>query len=335
MHKIPNIGFGSVAKRHLTRLFFPRLYRHHGTMLDSSWLKQIYDDYVRPALQDLETTSGHRFPATYDIGLQHIRDLRGRYHFPTFDIPSYHLETFVKNLRRRFREQPNLRDTYFVHELRGTKAATTHNPYDRDQIEEALNDYLEFLDMTRIDTDNWVIDIGLEVHYDGHIVQWLRSSHTRLLQYALPSQPENILAAIAQGERGKHFFLDRAAQLNDLAGFRLDPHTYGDLDGVEYINVYTTDKSVTYQLHDGLWRRRDCRDLSHGREINKLVEELDKMSAVLRTVSRDPTMDSNARLEIRMTLTKAMDEDTHSYLSSRLIKNSVIAFPAWIWWYVT
>ncbi|RDB30189.1 hypothetical protein Hypma_012378, partial [Hypsizygus marmoreus] len=218
------------------------------------------------------------------------------------------------------------RDTYFVHELRGTKGATVHNPYSRDERKEALTKYLEFVDVDKLDPEQWWIDVGIEIHLAGHIVQWLESSHKDLLKFALPSKSDRDIVKLHEG---KHFFLDRVAQLKDLAGFRLDPLTRGRDDGVQYVNVYTTDKAVTYQLHTGLWRRRNASDLLPAK-IGRLAEDLNKMSGILREVSKSPHMDGNARFEVRINLAQARRQ--HTYLPEALIRRSVVAFPSRNWW---
>jgi hypothetical protein len=97
----------------------------------------------------------------------------------------------------------------------------------------------------------------VEYHLPNHAVQWLADpgNQTSILRHALPRKAEEGGGIIRRPET---VVTDYSAQLYDLAGFRLEPsERLGGLDGVSYIQAYTTEKSVWYQLQKkGVFARR-------------------------------------------------------------------------------
>jgi hypothetical protein len=136
---------------------------------------------------------------------------------------------------------------------------------------------MEFLDLNQLDHTEWTIDVAFEICHNGHVVQWLTTAHRSLLEYALPLANEDQIFALLRSVR--QFKLDRSAQLADLAGFRVTPGTRGADDEVLYMNIYTTDKSATYQLHHGVFFYHQAWELFPA-AIVKLVMKMERIGDV-------------------------------------------------------
>ncbi len=215
------------------------------------------------------------------------------------------LVAFCDALCTRLDSIDSFKEAYFSHDLRGLKGGTAHTEdQDGRNTEEAFDTFFDNVDMAHIDEDNWLVDVGLEVYDPGRVVQWSKSAHSAILKYVLPSLDSEQVHKL---QNRKTFHLDNVAQLDDFAGFRCEPGQWGTQNGVEYINVYTTDKCPSYHLHAGIWRRRTCRDLLP-EALEKLLEDMVKMSMTYKSCSGnqgDLPQEGCARLEIRVPLTLA------------------------------
>lgn len=323
---------------------FPRLYHQHGKnkQLPPNLLGIIYDKGVRPAA--LQVVPGHQshWPASYHAAVAVARDRGGRLHFGTKDLPSYVLDEFCALLLQNLNSYPELKDAYFLHELKGTKGATIHDPTNRASRWAILDDILQFLDIPRITPEEWYIDVALEVSRPEHVLLWLEVAHEELLRHALPRQWAHSAHSIQMLQQSKNNFkLDRVAQLNDFAGFRCTPRTKGFRDSVTYLNVYTTDKEPTYQLHNGVFAAHRASDLIGAKSMSKVISDVEKISEVFGqcmgmegTDEMDPRspVEGCARFEVRVQLRHAAD--SYFELPADLVERSVAAIPAGVWWYV-
>jgi hypothetical protein len=251
---------------------------------------------------------------------------RGELSFGTIDIPATQLSRFSEGFLNRLNAIPHFHGAFFGHELRGTKSAYPHDPANINEREDALEDVKRYL-RDDIDEDEWLIDVGLELRQEHRVLQWLRTGHTALLQHALPSASFRRIEKLADA---KYFHEDTVAQLRDLAGFRVAPRTTGNADQVVYINVYPTDKAATYQLHEGLFRRRKSADVLP-KNIKKTLSDIDDISKTFLTCA-DKMQEGNVRFEIRVPLARA--NLVHFTLPQELINQSVVSFPVQTWWCV-
>ncbi|KAI9436165.1 hypothetical protein H4582DRAFT_2078784 [Lactarius indigo] len=306
LEKIPNCAFGTVGSRHLTRIFFPSLYSASVMpCLRQEQLAKLYDDCIWPAVMEVIPTQASHWPVNYHSAMVQSQDTAGRRHLGSLAVPPIFLVEFCTALTNRLDDIPEFEMAYFGHELRGLKGGTAHD--DEGTLpEEAFNTFFEHVDTARIDQDNWLVDVGLEVYDPGMVVQWSRHCHPAILRYLMPLLSDAEIAAL---QRRKTFHLDNVSQLDDFAGFRCEPGPFGGRNDINYINVYTTDKCPTYQLHQGIWRRRRCKEL-FPKMLEKLVDQLEKMSETYKacagSMGQKP-QEGCARLEIRVPLVLAQD----------------------------
>ena len=238
----------------------------------------------------------------------------------------------------------SFKNAYFVHELRGLKGRTAHAPEedveDADDTDsedldhsgnpqQAFDVFFNNVDRARIDPDNWFIDVGLEVYDPGMVVHWNKLAHPAILKYILPSLDKDQIYNL---QRSKPFHLHNVAQLEDFAGFSCEPGQCGTDNGVHYINVYTTAKCPTYQLHQGIWRRQTCQDLLPNK-LDVLVENLVNMSKTFKCCSgseSNPPQEGCAHLEICVPLRLA--ESVLLNPPQDLLCQWTISVPSFLWW---
>ncbi|KAA1479711.1 hypothetical protein DENSPDRAFT_789502 [Dentipellis sp. KUC8613] len=330
VHMIPNLGLGTVDRRHLVRICFPRLYSTTRTpALSQPQIAAFIDKCLLPTVAALLPNHVAHLPVDYRAAFLNAYDRRGQLHFPSRDLPAACLEDFATELLERMETIPEFRQAFFLHELRGTKSAHPHSPSSPQERDEALQDLMSCVHPGVIDVEDWLIDVGLEIRVPNKIVHWCSFRHGQILSWLLPNASE---AQIARAMRSPSFLVDRAAQLDDLAGFRFEPGQSGRRDEVAYINVYSTDKEVHYQLHEGIWRQRTPQDLFPDK-IKALLKDIAALSEVfIRAMGSEEgasPQEGSARVEIRVPLrlaTRVLIELPTN------IRTSMRAFSSNLWW---
>jgi len=325
------VAIGKVARRHVTRIVFPRMY---STLADkkipTSALRTLYDAGIRKAIEDIIPERLAHWPINYDSAFRAAQDRHGRLHHSTIDLAPDHLPEFARLLLDNIADQHDMQDAYFVHELRGLKGATNHDPSDPEARADAFERLMSCLDPDACDLQDWDVDIALEIHIPNHVTHIAESAHFRLLHWLLPSIPDQRVDTLLASDK---FVSDRCASLGDLAGFRCEPGSRGRDDQVSYLNVYCTEKSVIYQLHDnGLFRRRRCVELTPN-SIDNLIKEVNDIGKAFSSASDEPSesgLAANARFEIRVPLATALAR--HTAFPDDLAHLSIIAIPAKTWW---
>jgi hypothetical protein len=89
-------------------------------------------------------------------------------------------------------------------------------------------------------------------------------------------------------------------------------------DGVSYINIYTTNKKATYQLHQGIFQAWHALELLSSHSIGKLMNDVNEMSNIFNQhmgVDSDEenkvyfysSLEASARFEVRVRLREAAD----------------------------
>jgi hypothetical protein len=298
----------------------------------SSALKFLFNDGIRKVVSEIMNHRLTHWPANYDTALRQAKDQRGQIHHMSVDIAPHQLSEFARRLLERLADQPDMQDAYFIHELRGVKGCTDHDPSDDDERSEAFEQLMSHLDPEACHLDDWQIDIALEISIPDHVTHIAHSSHFRILKWLLPSADDRRLERLMQSNR---FYVDQCASLDDLAGFRCELGNTGRVDNVSYANVYCTEKSVIYQLHQGGIFRRHAPTELYPNALSKLIKEVNDIGKAFYAASGKEEMDGvpgNARFEIRVPLRTALDRLRE--FPERLAELSLIAIPIEDWWYV-
>jgi hypothetical protein len=127
---------------------------------------------------------------------------------------------------------------------------------------------------------------------------------------------------------------DHMAHLQDFSGFRLDPRRRGVADQVQYINVYCNEKTVTYQLHEGIFSWHRMREVLP-KDIVRLSQDVVEMSRIYNQCSGMDRMDGRcqegmARVEIRVPLMMALHLNVA--FPEELVERCLISVPCIQWW---
>ncbi|CAL1698688.1 unnamed protein product [Somion occarium] len=336
MNKIPNFALGKVDNRHVTRVFLPALYQEGPGMMmgiGKEQLKVYYERCLLPAVREAVPEHVGHWPPSYDTAMTLARGPQGEFHFQSVDVPWHRLELLGNTLLDKLGVYAFGRDAYFVHELHGTKSRSVHDPRDEVDTFAALDDVLAFVDANVIDLEEekWWIDVGIEIQRPRRVVQWLTMGHSAILRHVLPGlDAEEANRMMTTGDR---FQVDLNSQLSEIGGFRVEVNKrYQHGTECVYINCYTTDKTVTYQLHKGIFRQR------HGEELfpskcGKLIGAMEKMEEVWTSCMGEgdsPGQEGSARLEARVPLTRC--RATLTDMPQSILDSGIVAYKKNTWW---
>lgn len=343
-HHLGNLCFGTFGTRSQVRAFFPLLKYEAGIppKLTQEDFAHFYDRGLYPALQELIPAHLAHWPPTYEAAYALYRDSRGQIHFNSVDVPEAHLPDLARLLRQNLSNHPRLGSLFYQIEMRGTKGMYSFAFDDDEGRKDAFNNLVESLDLAEVDIDSWYIDVALEISKPFHVVQWTTNSHPALLGVALPSLSEAQLTII---HNSSYFNIDYSGHLFDVAGFRCSPGIRGREDEVSHINVYTTDKAVTYQLHKVAFSPHCNTSLFPGK-ISALLDDMVTMSRIFAQCAGAgtgpcedgeadedadaTTQDGTARFEIRVSLRNALTSLT--VFPEELLAISTVCIPNAVWW---
>jgi hypothetical protein len=335
LHLIPNLCLARISQRHIVLLFFPALWSQHVTnsrdthQFTPQELGHIYDDCIRPALLHVAATDTGHIPASYADELFRIQNPRGGFSYGTLDVPRHKVNSFGRKLTYLLQAKlPFAKDCFYVHQVRGTRAASTHVGDDNLDRHDALIDWVDWAS-EQDDTTSWYVDVGLELRMPGKCLQWRQDAHQALMQHVLVGESHTAIQRM-RGPTSHRYTCDVASSIEELAGFRCEPRRLSGAHCVKYINCYTTDKHVMYHPQPG------------GRHYSKFVTTSKLMAcapdapnltiagmfAALHNAATE--VDGHARIEMRIPL----DEAVHTFLSlpSNLIRNAVVVYDRQVWW---
>lgn len=176
------------------------------------------------------------------------------------------------------------------------------------------------------------------------MLHWDQARLKDLLSFALPSSSEEDIVTLMNSKR---ISKDICAQVYSCQGFRGEPYkAQTRSDGVLYMNVYSTEKTPTYNFrHQGHFRRHRYSDL-YPENIAQLESDAEALCRVFRWCMGDrqpigaaeplnpappPIQHAGARFELRMKFSKA--ETALREFPPELMA-AIICLPARDWWYV-
>ncbi len=289
----------------------------------------LYDKAIRPAVVAHTHSEIAHWPVSYSAALKLSRDNNGQLHTSSLDIDEWSLPEFATHLLANLADNPRLKDAFFMIELRGTKGLYPFNYRHRaTEAPREWNHCIERINLDDEDRANWYIDLGMEIKRPGYVLQWLTAGHRKILEKAIPSSPRVDVEALMSGN---NFEVDVSGHLFDLSGFRCNPGAKGKRDKVVHVNVYTTDKSASYQLHRGAFSPHSCTSL-YPANIEKLMKDMDIMGDTFLECAgaRGTIQDGTARWEIRVQIDAALALIPR--LTDQFLQQCVICIPSEIWW---
>ncbi|KAH0832860.1 hypothetical protein J3R83DRAFT_11787 [Lanmaoa asiatica] len=336
MHKIPNFAFAKVTTCSVICMFFPCMYCMNDSLkIPATNMELIYNQCLRPLVSKHMSTMATHWPPLYLAALTLYHDTNSHIHPGSLDIPAHILDKFGHDyLTRLGQVRPYFCDTYFVHELWGWKAAAIHNSFNAQEREITLSELTHDLHIEKLNTDNWFIDTVLEIGVPKHVITWRTTGHKSILRHCLPSQDSKGVDNLVNKQS---FNQDQMMHLLDLSGFHCETGIQGRRDKVKFIQAYMTEKTMAYQLHQGLFtEKKNAQDILMTKKLKKLAKDIDTMSVILYKCAANEdnqhkSQDGCARLKVRMPLSKALM--TLSTCPHKFLKESTIAIPSEHWWY--
>ncbi|KAF9513959.1 hypothetical protein BS47DRAFT_1362050 [Hydnum rufescens UP504] len=252
LHKFGNWGICSFEPHTLVRIAFPHLDPADATPEKHG---ELYEQVILPAAMVLQETREAEWPASFELACLHARRLNGtivpRAHLiAASDVPAFGREVIESCDSAKL---PWARDAFFIHQIKGVKAATSvevdwpglteeDEAINREHSLDAL--MVSFTQNPFGDPfDQAYVDIGLEVSRPGFVLHWDRDSHGKITDFVL----HNATAARDLTQMGrKGYWCDYASLLASTAGFRASiPPSEAGMLGTVYIQAYCTDKHIS------------------------------------------------------------------------------------------
>lgn len=232
----------------------------------------------------------------------------------------------MAELRSQLHSVPEFEDFFFMHEYRGFKCITPHAGSVGNEVLRAYNEFTEDLDQDAIHEEDWWVDIGIELSVPEKILQWTEAGHRLLVKHLLPHLTEQKINAFM---KSSGWATDTSALLYELAGFRSKTGSYGTEAQVLYLNVYTTDKEPTYQLHKGQFREHRYLELLPD-SINTLIKDIEGLTYTYAHCREE--QEGSARVEIRVSLSAAFER--MRIFPKSLAEDTIVAIDSRLWWCV-
>lgn len=320
------MALGTVDRRHIVRIFFPRLANlGEGVplqQLTQNQLRALYDKCIRPTVIFLLPGEGGHWPTSYDAEWQRIkRPNGGVLQFGTQQVPDYKVPEFGEELLARIEAFDWGEGAFYGHQIRGARGATQHDYHERC---DALAGFLDVLISDMIDDSEWYVDVGIELQSPGQVLWWRKDAFWKILGEILDLGDEEAEAVSRQSKCQE----DPACQLTEIGGFRMEvnPRLAGNT-GVVYIQAYNTEKTPTYVVHGRMKSKR--LDLV---DVLKKAETIDTFMASIGDIwnTAQDTFHGHARLEVRLPLRRAGVQLIR--MSPENIARYVIALPQSTWW---
>lgn len=347
VHLIPHVCIARTQLRQETLLFFPKLCvtrrgQRVAEKVSQEQLALLYDKCMRPAFEGAFMEHIAHLPISYTAAMKQFRTAYGTLTFSSYDIPPHRLRQFGTILRERLEEIPCFQDSFFLHQWRGTKSESVHSPEDADKSVTELDAVFRAIDVPMVleegpwDPDSWYIDVGLELMCPGYVVHWLEDAHHKVVEYALPHLRGPEIGKILDHKR---FHTDTSTLLYQLAGFRTELKPDRDRDEcIVYMNVYTTDKSPTYQLHRGAFRYHQTKELIPT-QIGALIKDVEMLGEVWDACAGNagpglegPIQEGSARLEVRIKMELNAATSILREVSDTLVNQALHIIDPVVWW---
>lgn len=333
IHKIPNIALGNASTHSLIRVLIPGIYtKGRSSFLEQSEMANFYNYGLLPAIQTVLGSPAGEWPSSYTNEMFRARDTTNGYlKFQTKTIPHDAAAILAENIISALQSSPfpHYADGLAIlHQIRGVKTSYKHD------LEmppgEALKNFLrsEHLSFERIkDSGEWWVDVGIEfADLGGQCLAWRTNAHTQIVEHVLNVETHIAKRITTPGSSKYH--RDLTSHLTNVSGCRIEPGPRGQgRKKIEYLQLYTTDKSVLYHPVPELGKFGKfltCTDIIENRWEDFLKS---LWSVYYHAIDNNTAL---ARLEVRVGLKEAanilfdLDDD--------LIRRSLYVIPSEDFW---
>jgi hypothetical protein len=304
-------------------MFFPGLFdpNRRTAILSEDEKTSVYEAGIYPSLRELAPENIPNWPpayrnATWLVGTRQGEVLAGTHPFPG------HLtrELGVLISRKLAVAHRWARGLVFMTQVRGVKEAYGHNP----------SPFMARIELARltesINTDEgvWFVDVGFEISGNGEAYLWRTDAHSRVLEAMVGLMPGAATRRVSPTNWS--YARDINAHLLDLSGFRmpLEGNLQGDCEA-KYIQIYTTDKALTYRLTRGQHSKKMSGMMAlKGNPPTFVTDLFDAFNdAAIR-------MDVVARVEVRVPLRRATGVLLR--VDDEFLRHNLVVINRDVWW---
>jgi hypothetical protein len=319
--------------RHSIHIFFPGLVSNEreSPLLTEDEIATFYEKGLRSYIKKFDKERASDWPPDYKSEKFRATKKKGQSSFRNVMLSDWLVKDFGVNLLKCLEENGVewAKDFFFIHTIRGTKNPTAHN-LTREGAHNALKVMLKeaFIPPSALEDGSWWIDVGLEfhsLHEDPHCLQWMTVSHPHVVQNALDIDARDATRITTLGST--KYSRDLASHLPGVSGFRIEPgpRAKGPYQAA-YLQIYTTDKSVTYhpQGHSYAKEVTIWEAMGDKQPVPFLMDLYTTYCKAAKETS------SNARMEVRVPITFA--EEVLMDIDATVIWKSLISVPREQWW---
>jgi hypothetical protein len=317
----------------MLRVFIPDLHNPHtrSPFLSQEDHRIFYEYGLLPAVRELCEDRADEWPTTYTDEMYRARGRNGTLSFQTKRIPAWNVEDLGKTIRSKLHEAgiPWAARIIFLHQIRGVKDSNIHS-VDEVAATRALEEFLmeENLDENAVFTGGaWWIDVGIQVSsHAKSCLAWRTDSHGKIVQQICNINVQNAVRLTSVGS--SQYTRDMTSHLPQVSGCRIEPGVQGRGPfQVAYLQLYSTDKSVTYRLDQGRHSKFiTCADAIRGK-ANQFINGL--YSAYRNAIDNNY---GQARMEVRVPI--AFCKNVLVDLDRNVICRGLVSFRSMEWWYV-
>ncbi|KAG8697508.1 hypothetical protein FRC08_006483 [Ceratobasidium sp. 394] len=355
-HKVPNAVLGTIGGHNIfkimVRVFFPGIMRERqaaaGNKVSKEVMCALYDQVVRPSIEEVlprELLSNWPLEWT-DEQFRSTKD-SGQTVFTSYQVPGEYLDDMLAMMHVKARENPAskmFRDFFLQVQIQGSKLGTKHH-VEHPDIEGSQERFMDarlaslvkavqLLDVHSMKYENWWADIATVVRHRDPTKSLLprKDRHNWMIHTATGIDAADAGSRVDRGV-GAGYASDETAHLGSVAGLRLTmkKNLAPSPCGVEYLQVYTTDKTLT-SLKDGDYHAKHCEPQQVFKNYPKeAVEHFERLLNILRNAeSKDQAVD--VRIECRVNMANATD--VLRWVPEDHLANSLVCSgtaPYWRW----
>ncbi|KAJ8496548.1 hypothetical protein ONZ45_g12394 [Pleurotus djamor] len=316
---VPNILLGMYGNRHQLRLFCPRMRadnRVGGNRFSVEEAALLYDEVIQPSIEYAAPLLAKDWPPALSAERWRARARAVGYQASSYILARDQIDLFNSELVRRLEDIPQFRGALICTQIQGIKATTMHTmngDFGRQQLERELR-YVTTTD------GHWWVDVAVELQDGGQALLWRDDTHITVLSSVLDiSYADASIISTSDS-----FTKDINSHLLEVAGLHTSlPQLDGSVHAT-YIQLYTTDKSLTFHRHGNQYSQNLTPKAAMAGTPPKYLT--DYAAALVQAKRKNVA----ARLEMRVPFEEAFTCLRH--FSDQLIRSSVISVGRENWW---
>jgi hypothetical protein len=299
----------------------------------------FYEKGLRPAVVELLGDQSAEWPPTYSGEMFRARGTTGKLSFQSKILPAWLTGSLGDTIRSKLAANgvPWGADLVFLHQIRGVKAGNGHLG-EPESVKVSFEEMLEAhcFHPDALITGDWWVDIGLEIaswidiglgpnkRKAPQCLAWRTDSHHRIVKSTLAISTAAATRITRPGS--SKYIRDMTSHLTAVSGCRISPGVRAEGPfQAKYLQLYTTDKSVTYHLEGA-----HCSKFIKGGDI--LKGKADDYCHDLYELYRQAAGKNHslARAEIRVPIEHATRAMVNVHINT--MRDCLVSFGRVVWW---